>query len=180
MPFFPEIIIVLKFGLFWEIKMYKGKSKVSEAFSFKEDIVGLIFDNIPDDSPLVVIVDKKKKIHASDGEKLANLGVENYLLLSICAHIDDGAEPVVVEDGNCTIVGSQLRTENVNCGYVMVLVDGKFDKTSEFVALTLVEMILQQANVIASLLEKNELLQRKRGNENFDLLGISRLVESVN
>ncbi|MBC8482027.1 MAG: hypothetical protein H8D47_05110 [Planctomycetes bacterium] len=159
--------------------MYKEKSKALEAFSLDKDVADLVFENIPEDSPLMVIVAGDNDIYASDDEKLAAVGVDKNLLLSMCAHIDDGAEPVVVEDRNCTIIGSQIRTDNVSCGYVMVLVD-KISSNSDFTVLTLIEAILQQVNLIVSLLEKNALLRCGQGLENFDSLGINLLVGSLN
>ncbi|MHC4637966.1 MAG: hypothetical protein ACYTBP_05030 [Planctomycetota bacterium] len=122
-----------------------------------EQIARHVFEIMPDNGPVIVIIDKAGHHWPSDTERFHKLNITESLLLSLCAKIDDGHEPVVAQHGQCSVVVAQLATDRTNCGYVMMAMD-KSKPESNLVNFDLIEIILSQIGLIARLIEKNDLL----------------------
>lgn len=121
-----------------------------------EQIAGEIFDILPEDGPIVIIVGRDGRYQVSDSERFSSLDISESFLKGLCATIDDGAEPVVTQVNDFGVVASQLTTEHANCGYAMVVLP-QYNSESTLINIGLIEMLLNQIGLIARLVEKNGL-----------------------
>jgi hypothetical protein len=117
-----------------------------------EQIAGEIFDILPEDGPIVIIVGRDGKYQVSDSEKFSALNISEPFLKGLCAKIDDGAEPVITEVSDFGIVASQLATDETNCGYVVIALP-QYNSESTLINIGLIEMLLNQIGLIARLVE---------------------------
>jgi hypothetical protein len=122
-----------------------------------EQIARQVFEILPERGPVMVIMDIAGHSWPSDSEVFAKLAITESLLREICASIDDGAEPVVTQANDCTIIAAQLTTDRSNCGYVVIAFP-KLTPESAMLNMDLVEITLSQMSLIARLIEKNSLL----------------------
>jgi hypothetical protein len=122
-----------------------------------EQIARQIFEVLPERGPIMMIMDREGNFWPSDSGKFTELNVGESFLREICAKIDDGAEPVVTQADDCSIVATQLTTERTDCGYVIIALP-QYSPESVLINIDLVEMLLNQVGLIAKLIEKNNLL----------------------
>jgi len=132
-------------------------SLYSPSCVLNEQIARQIFDTLPDRNTIMVIMDKEKHCWPSDSEKFTKMDVSELFLREICDKIDDGDEPVITQTNNCSIIAAQLATEQTNCGYVIIALP-QSNPESTLVNIDLIEILLNQINLIAKLIEKNNLL----------------------
>lgn len=126
-------------------------------FKLNEQIARQVFDTVPEGGPLVLIMDRNGNRWPSNSEAFTKLNLNESFLEELCAKIDDGDEPIVTQVGEFSIVATGLITERSDCGCVMVAVP-QCDPESTFNNIDLIEMLLNQFNVIAKLIEKSNLL----------------------
>ncbi len=141
-----------------------------------EQIARQIFDILPEQSLIMTIIDRDGNCWPSNSEKFAELNISDFVLKELCAKIDDGAEPVVTQINNCSIIASQLATERTNCGYVILALP-QYSPESTLANIGLIELLLNQLSLIANLIEKNNLLhelQMKR----FSIYGQNELASN--
>ena len=129
-----------------------------------EQIAGQIFELLPDEGPIMVIMSRDGRIWPSDPERFSKLDVGQDFLKALCEKIDDGAEPIVTHADDSSIVASQLATEENNCGYV-VLILPRYSPESTLVNIDLIEIMLNQVVLIAKLMERNSLLSEQQINQ---------------
>ena len=122
-----------------------------------EQIARQIFDILPENGPIMAIVDKDGNCWPSDSERFSTLNISEPFLRELCAKIDDGAEPVVSQTNDCSVIGTQLATERTNCGYVIIALP-QYSPESILINIDLIEILLNQIGLIARLIEKNTLL----------------------
>lgn len=122
-----------------------------------EQIARQIFDILPEQGLVMAIIDRDGHCWPSDSHKFSELNINDLLLKELCAKIDDGTEPVVTQENNCSIIGTQLATERTNCGYVIIALP-QYTPESTLTNIDLIEMIFNQLGLIANLIEKNNLL----------------------
>jgi len=122
-----------------------------------EQIARQIFDVLPELGPVMVIMDADGNYWPSDSEKFSELNIAEPFLKELCAKIDDGAEPVVTQVNDCSVVAAQLTTERTNCGYVLIVLP-QYSPESTLANIDLIEILLNQVSLIARLIEKNGLL----------------------
>ena len=122
-----------------------------------EQIARQIFDILPEGGPVMVITDKDGNFWPSDSERFSKLNISESFLKEIRTKIDDGAEPVITQVDDCSIIAAQLATEQTNCGYVIVALP-QYGPESTLINTDLIEILLNQINLIAKLIEKNNLL----------------------
>ncbi len=125
--------------------------------ALNEQIARQLFEMLPEDGPLLVIMDNDGHYWPSDSEKFTMLNVNEYFLKEVCSRIDDGSAPVLTQCEGVSIVASDLSTETVNCGYVALILP-QTSPESTLAGIDLIEILLSQMNLIARLIEKNNRL----------------------
>ena len=133
------------------------ESLSSSGFMLHEQIARQVFEILPEDGPLVMIMDTEGNNWPSNSDDFAKLNISESFFKRICAKIDDGAEPVVAQTDDCTVVGAQLATDRSNCGYAIIALP-QYTPESTLANIDLIEMLLNQLGLIAKLIEKNNLL----------------------
>ena len=129
-------------------------SMFSQTFVFNEQIASQIFETIPENGPIVLIVDPEGNMWPSDSEQFHNLNISESFLKELGRKIDDGFEPLIAQENDCCIVASQLVTERNNCGYIMIALPQ--DTPESILAnMEFLEMLMNQFSLIARLIEKN-------------------------
>jgi hypothetical protein len=131
------------------------ESQFSRSSVLNEQIAGEIFDILPEDGPIVIIVGRDGNLWLSDSANFPRLNISESFLKGLCAKIDDGAEPVVTQVNEFGVVAAQLATEQTNCGYVIIALP-QYNSESTLINIGLIEMLLNQIGLIAKLVEKNE------------------------
>jgi hypothetical protein len=141
-----------------------GDWLVSPSCALDEQIAKEIFDILPERGPIVVIMDREGHRWVSDPERFSKLSVRDSFWSKLCAKIDDGDEPVVTQVDDCGVVGAQLAAEQSTCGYVIIIMP-QYSPGTTLVNIDLIETLLNQTDLIAKLIEKNNQLcelQRKQ------------------
>ena len=133
------------------------ESLSSPSFMLNEQIAREVFEVLPERGPLVLIRDRRGNSWPSDSEEFTKLNISEPFLKELCAKIDDGAEPVVTQSDDCSIIGAELATERGNCGYVIIALSN-YSPESTLINIDLIEVLLNQFSLIAKLIEKNDLL----------------------
>jgi len=118
-----------------------------------------VFEKWPEDGPVAIIMDTNDNCWVSAPEKLSDLAISKAVLKQIAITIDDGAEPVLTQVDNWSIVASQLAAGRTNYGYVLIAFD-KSAPESALVNADLIEALIGQINLIAELLEHNTCLSQ--------------------
>lgn len=137
--------------------MNLNESLSSGVFMLNEQVARQVFEVLPDEGPILLIMDRNGNYWPSDSEKYAKLDISELFLKELCAKIDDGAEPVVTQIKDYSIVAAQLATERSNCGYVIIALP-QYTPESTLINIDLIEMLLSQLGLIVKLIEKNNLL----------------------
>ncbi len=133
------------------------ESLSSTGFMLNEQIARQVFEVLPEQGPILLIMDRDGHRWPSDSEEYAKLNISELFLKELCAKIDDGAEPVITQIDDCSIVATQLATERSNCGYVIIALP-QYGPESTLINLDLIEIVLSQLSLIVKLIEKNNLL----------------------
>ena len=129
----------------------------SPAGVLSEQIARQMFEILPENGPVMVIFDKEGNCWPSNSEEFSKLHLNEGFLKQICSKVDDGEEPVVTQLEECCIISAQLATKQTNCGYVVIVLP-QYSPESALVNINLIEILLSQVNLIAKLIEKNNLL----------------------
>ena len=132
-------------------------SLFSQNCVLNEQIARQIFEILPEQGPVMVIMDRDGNCWPSDSESFSGLNLDESFLEELRAKIDDGAEPLVTQVNDFSIVAAQLVTEQTNCGYVIIALP-QYSPESTLINVDLVEILLNQVSLIAKLIEKNTLL----------------------
>jgi hypothetical protein len=155
------------------MEIYEPTSATSNVLN--EQVARLIFGLLPEQGPVMVIMDKLGNCWPSDAERFQGLNIEESLLRELCEKIDDGNEPVITQLDGASIVAAQLATDlplprswlrqeaagqdaaarHTNCGYVMIALP-QYSPESTLANIDLIEILLSQAGLIARLIETNE------------------------
>jgi hypothetical protein len=142
------------------------ESLCSGVFELTEQIARQIFEVLPstghlavERGPVIVIMDSEGNNWPSDPEEFARLNISESFLKEVCAKIDDGAEPVVTEVNDCSVIAAQLATERspdgVNRGGYVIIALPQYSPESTLVNIDLIEMLLNQIGLIAKLIENS-------------------------
>ena len=89
-------------------------SLFSPSCTLNEQIARQIFDILPEQGPIMVIIDRDGNCWPSNSENFSTLNISESFLKELCAKIDDGAEPVITQTNGLSIVATQLATEQTN------------------------------------------------------------------
>lgn len=129
----------------------------SQSGGLNEQIARQIFDILPEAGPVMLIMDKDGNCWPSDSQAFSKLNFSESFLKELADKIDDGAEPVVTQVDNYSVIAAQLATERTNCGYVIIALP-QYSPESTLINIDLIEILLNQVGLIAKLIEKNNLL----------------------
>lgn len=132
-------------------------SMFSPSYVLNEQVARQIFDILPEQGPIVVIMDRDGNFWPSNSEEFSKLNINESFLRELCAKVDDGAEPVITQANDASITAAQLATERTNCGYVIIVLP-RYNSASTLINIDLIEILLNQIALIARLVEKNNLL----------------------
>jgi len=132
-------------------------SLFSQSCVLNEQIARNVFDVFPDRGPVMVIMDRDFHSWPSDSQRFAAFNLSELFLRELCAKVDDGTEPIVTQENNCSIIAAQLSTDKTNCGYAIIALP-QYTPESTLINIDLIEIVLNQINLIAKLIEKNNLL----------------------
>ena len=135
------------------------ESLFSPGFVLNEQIARQIFEVLPEQGPIMVIMDRDDNIWSSNSEEFAKLNISESFLKELCAKIDDGAEPIITQANDCSVIATQLATEQNNCGYVIIALP-QYSPESTLINIDLIEILLNQIGLIARLIEKNNHLYK--------------------
>ncbi len=129
----------------------------SPASVLSEQIARQMFESLPENGPVMVIFDREGNCWPSNTEEFSRLHLNESFLREVCSKVDDGEEPVVTQLEEYCIVSSQLATKQTNCGYVVIVLP-QYSPESALANINLIEILLGQVNLIARLMEKNNML----------------------
>lgn len=129
----------------------------SATYVLNERIAQWMFEMLPEGGPLLALVDGSGHYWASDPEAFMQLNLVETLLDDLRAQVDDGLEPATVEVGDTMVLVTQLHTERTNCGYLVLAVPRHGAELSQ-TSLELIELLLSQVLLVASLVERCGLL----------------------
>ena len=135
--------------------MYESLS--SPKFDLNEQIARQVFEILPERGPIMLIIDRDGNSWPSDSDEFTKLNISESFLKELCANIDDGAEPVITQVNDCSIIASQLATEQSNCGYAIIALP-QYCPESTLINIDLIELLLNQLGLIAKLIEKGNQL----------------------
>jgi hypothetical protein len=131
-------------------------SLFSPSCVLNEQIARQVFDILPEDGPIILIMDREGNCWPSDSERFSQLNISESFLKELCAKIDDGTEPVITQTNDFSVIAAQLATERTNCGYVVIALP-QYSPESTLINIDLIEILLNQIGLIAKLIEKNNL-----------------------
>jgi hypothetical protein len=130
---------------------------VSPAYLLNEQVARQVFETLPDDGPVVLIMDRAGHHWPNDSEAFEKLNISDTYISELAARIDDGSEPLIAQTDKCTIVATELATERTRCGYIALIM--KQDGPEHAITnIGLLETMTGLVNLIAKLIEKNVLL----------------------
>jgi len=129
----------------------------SQSCALNEEVAQQISEIAPERGPVIVLIDKEGTCRPSNFEEFSKLNISESLLRELCGKIDDGAEPVVTQVHDFSIIATQLATERTNCGYVIIVLP-QYSPEATLINIDLIEMLLNQISLIAELVEKNNFL----------------------
>ena len=132
-------------------------SLLSPVAALNEQIARQVFELLPERGPVMIIMDREGNFWPSDSEQFSKLNISKEFLKELCDKVDDGAEPIVTQVNDCSVVAAQLATEQTNCGYVFLAMP-QYSPESALANIDLIEIVLSQVSLIAKLIEKNNLL----------------------
>lgn len=120
-------------------------------------IAGVAFTSLSQSGPFLAILDADGGCTASDPERFADFFSDARKLAQICTSIDDGCDPVITQAGGAAVVATQLDAERTRCGYLLVALPG-YTYESAVANMDLIELLLDQMQVIAGLVELNGMI----------------------
>jgi hypothetical protein len=153
-----------------QMDMYDD-SLVSPDCVLIEQIARQIFDFLPEQGPIMVIMDRAGNFLLSNAEEFYKLSIEESFLRELCAKVDDGVEPVITAVKDASVTAAQLVTNRSNCGYLIIILP-RYSPESTLANIDLIETLLNQASLIAELIEKNNLLNEHQM-KHYSIYGIS-------
>jgi hypothetical protein len=130
---------------------------VSPTYLLNEQVARQVFDILPESGPVVLIMDRQGHHWPSDSHEFSEFKISDAFLNDLKTRVDDGAEPVIAQTEQCTIVAAELSTERTRCGYIALIMkqDGP---EHAMMNMDFLEIVISQVNLIAKLIEKNVLL----------------------
>lgn len=149
------------------------ESMFSTSSVLSEQLVPQIFDILPEDGPVMVIMDSEGNFWSSNHEDFSKLKISVPFLKELCEKVDDGMEPVTTQVENISVTATQLATEQNNYGYAFIVLPQHSPELTP-INIDLIEALLNQTALITDLVEKNnQLLELQLKLENLYHSGIT-------
>jgi hypothetical protein len=126
-----------------------------------EQIARQVFDLLPEDGPMMVIISKKGDCWPSNAEGFTQLGLTDGYIKDLCAKVDDGEEPIITNVNDFSLVATALATERSDCGYILIVLP-HYSPESTMANIGLIEILLSQVGLIAHLIEQNNMLYERQ------------------
>ncbi len=126
-----------------------------------EQIARQVFEILPEDGPVVIIVSPEGNYWPSSSAGFEKLDINDEFLKQMCAKVSDGDEPIITQVNDFSIVAAALATERTNCGCVIVALPN-YSPESTLANIELIEILLSQVGLIAHLIEQNNLLCQRQ------------------
>jgi len=136
-------------------------SVYSPSCVLNEQVARQIFDILPEDGPVMVIVGRQGTYWPSDAEGFAKLHISDGFIKELCAKVDDGDEPVITQVSDFSVVATALETQRTNCGYILIALP-QYSPESTMANIGLIEILLSQVGLVAHLIEQNNLLYERQ------------------
>lgn len=133
----------------------------SSSFMLNEQIAREIFDILPEQAPLLLICDKDGNCWPSDQDKFDIFFHDMSQIEQICSVIDDGGDPVIGQIEDCGLVATELEAAGGHYGYLIMVLQHHTPE-STLAAVDLIEMFLNQTNLVARLIEKNNQIHHQQ------------------
>ncbi len=137
------------------------QSLFSSAAMLNEQLAEEIFDAVPEDGPIILIMDKAGNTLQSDTESFTGLNIGESFLTELRTRVDDGVEPAIAQVQQCSVIASQLAGERGRYGYIFLVIPQNTIE-STLTNINLIEMLLNQVRLIVGLHEKNQQLYENR------------------
>ncbi len=125
--------------------------------TLNEQIAKQIFDVLPEDGLIMVIMDREGRKWVSAAEDFSKLNISESFMRELRAKIDDGTEPIITQTEDCSVVAAGLSAEQTQCGYVIIFMP-QYSPESTLANIDLIETVLNQAGLIARLIEQCNML----------------------
>ena len=136
-------------------------SVYSQGCMLNEQIARKVFDILPEDGPVAIIVSRQGNSWPSDAEGFTKLGMTDGFIKELCAKVDDGDEPIITLVNDFSIVATALTTDRTDCGYIILALPN-YSPESTLANISLIEIVLSQIGLIAHLVEQNKLLYERQ------------------
>lgn len=136
-------------------------SSYSQSCVLNEQIARQVFDLLPEEGPMMVIISKEGNCWPSNAEGFTKLGITDGYIKELCAKINDGEEPIIANVNDFSLVITGLATERSDCGYIMIVLP-HYSPESTMANIGLVEILLSQVGLIAHLIEQSNLLYERQ------------------
>lgn len=81
-------------------------------------------------------------------------GDEQEMSEELRARLADGYDPIIGQCNGHTVVATQLATETIGCGYLLLLLSG-YTRETALANFGLIELVMNQAGLIAELMDRN-------------------------
>jgi len=127
------------------------------SYDIDEQIARLTFNALPEQDSVLIIMDKAGNIWPSNSSRFSELNLTNSSLCSVCERIDAGGEPVLTNLQDCPVLAAELVSHQTFCGYVILLMP-RLGPEAALSNASMFELIINQFCVIATLIEKNNML----------------------
>ena len=126
----------------------------SSTHMLNEQIAQELFDIMPEQGVVAAITDDLGNWWPSNEDKFRQILSDRGTLEHMCSRVDDGEELVVGQIADFGVVVSQLSTESLDCGYLVIALE-KHTHQATVAQMDMVELIINQTNLIARLIEQN-------------------------
>jgi hypothetical protein len=157
----PKFLLVLR-ALLKELSvMSMFDSSYSPSCVLNEQIARQVFDILPEDGPMMVIISKQGSYWPSNAEGFTQLNITDGYIKELCAKVDDGAEPIITNINDFSLIVTALATERSDCGYIMIVLP-QYSPESTMANIGLIEILLSQVGLIAHLIEQNNMLYERQ------------------
>lgn len=136
-------------------------SSYSPGCVLNEQIARQVFDLLPEDGPMMIIISRQGNCWPSNAEGFTKLGISDGYIKDLCAKVDDGEEPIITQVNDFSIVATALATEQNNCGYIIIALP-HYTPESTMANIGLIEILLSQVGLIAHLIEQSNMLYERQ------------------